>query len=83
MTAREELKAKPETVQIVLKARMTTMAMLDPVPDWDNYARVALDEWNASMAGNSLDVENEVAQAMIEWMRKRPLWGKILREGAN
>jgi hypothetical protein len=84
MTARELIRLKPEAVQIVLKARMAKTGLHDPAPDWDQIARQALDDWNRLMEpGTTCMEEIAAAEAVIAWMRKHPVWGKILREGAN
>lgn len=83
MTAREEILSKPGPVQEALRAYMTKACLNDPTPDYEKYAREALNYWNGLVADAPPGAELELAEALIQWMRKHPVWGKILRKGTQ
>jgi hypothetical protein len=93
MTAREQILAKPGSVQVVIKAKITKDAIEDPTPDWEKRALAALEWWGGIMAGvrmlfraegidNAEPDEARIAEWLVEGIRKQEVWGKILRGDA-
>jgi hypothetical protein len=80
MTAREEILAKPGRVQVVIQVFMTKASLNDPAPDYEKYAREALEDWKRWMVDAPPGGELELAESLVRWMRAHPVWGKILRK---
>jgi hypothetical protein len=95
MTARDRILAKPGPVQVLIRAKMTRAALEDPwprrsaaaAPDWERYGEEGLAWWDGVMvtAREILpgDSETEVAEWLVDRLRARPVWGKILRGDAQ
>lgn len=82
------ISSKPESVQIVIKARIVKLAIHMPYEEMLNarerLAEEALKWWEeeiySSMTGLT---EEQAAEFLVERMRGQEVWGKILREGTN
>jgi hypothetical protein len=93
LTARARILARPEAVQLVLRAKITKDSIDDPAPDFEKYGVAALFWWDSIMVQmravwrDSYEEpdpsESEVAERIIAGLRKQPVWGKILRGAAQ
>lgn len=87
MTARERIRAKPETVQVVLKVMVTRASLHDPEPDFEQLTNAALLCWEVLVADyrkeNGPISEAALAEQIVDRLRKQDVWGKILRGNAQ
>jgi hypothetical protein len=87
VTVRDAILARPDAVQIVIKAKITKSSIDDDSPDYDRYGIEALDWWEQvvkdwRVADPDAD-ESSIADRVIQRLRGQDVWGRILREGAN
>jgi hypothetical protein len=89
MTASELIQAKPGPVQVILKAHMTKASLDLREPDWEQLGKAALRWWDgivrtevALLRDRPVD-ETRFAEELVQRLRTRPVWGKILRGNAS
>ena len=82
-TVKEQILAKPEAVQVVIKAHVTKASLNDETPDYDRYGADALSWWDAVVkqwrVSDPDASEAIIAGHVVERLRKQDVWGRILR----
>jgi hypothetical protein len=92
----DRILAKPETVQVVIKALMVKASISAgrdkggrewSDADLELYGGTALRQWNQVVSKcrkfDSSVNESHLAETVVDGMRKQQVWGKILRGNAQ
>ncbi|HZL57985.1 MAG TPA: hypothetical protein VFC21_12925 [Bryobacteraceae bacterium] len=77
-TALDRIRCRPSQVQAILQCKMTVDSLEDREPDFEAYARRALDWWEETRRLFP-EPEEVLAALVIDRLRKKTTWGGILR----